>query len=313
MNETIYYVTRANSKKEFIRTDNKELSKFIEEAQKHYRLKCDSIIPSVDINYPFDKNCFILYLLSHNFYTINNEINKRIDLIRNYLSLCVVTDNYFKMPVFSTFVRFILGINELKFITIYITDNDSKDIDLISNPNKELLKQNLSIYYKNREKIKIDKEYIFNDEITFILFLIQEIINSGTKIRKCINCNRLFINNNKTTNSRYCDYTSPQDKNKSCFKYRSTASYSEVRKNTPIFALHSTIADLLKKRKERAMFNSYKDYPQMEDENVIQCNNSIKEFNKWYKSNMKKYKADDLTDEEFIKLLKEKHNMYKEE
>ena len=82
---------------------------------------------------------------------------------------------------------------------------------------KIFLKTKLSIFKKNKNEIIIEKTYVCDDLVMFILVSLYEILSNKYKIHKCINCGKIFINNKKDTNTRYCNYISPQDKKKTCF------------------------------------------------------------------------------------------------
>ena len=185
------------------------------------------------------------------------------------------------------------------------------NIDNLQNLNENSIKAKLSIYKQNN--IELDKTYICEDLINFILVSIFEILSNKYKIHKCINCGKLFINNKKDTNTKYCNYISPHDKSKTCFKYRKTTKYQDIRKNNEIYNMHNKIYDLLNKRRSRLMNKSIAENPYKDDKLVIKCQANLESFKSWYDEKTKEYENNSLSKEQFLIMLNEKHQKYKEE
>ena len=311
MDFNIYYDIKNNGKNEYIRTNYNLVQNYIEEAQKYYNLKYNTKTKATSIIYPFRIGEFVLYLLSNN-PSFDSKTNIQIDFIKQYLEECTINNKYFTINIFLSFIRDVLQIPELVYSIQYYSSNYYSDIDISSGLNKKNIKTRLFAFEKNVNKISIDKTYICNSIIMFILVSLFEILNNGYKINKCINCGNLFINNGIDTNTQYCNYISPQNKNKSCFKYRKTASFQEIRKNNEIYNIHNSIYNLLNKRRKRAEEKSNEDLSYMNDKLVKECQEALDNFRDWYFEKTKEYKNRNLTKEQFINLLEEQYIKYRE-
>lgn len=316
MNTDIYYEIRNNGKNEFLNTNNKLIQKHIEEAQKYYNLKFDMQTNGVNLIYPFKTGDFVLYLLSQN-ENFDTKSNIKINLIKQYLKECIKNEQYFKVPIFLSFIRDVLQITNFEVRTVFYADNYYNDTDISEKTNKKNIKTKLSAFNKNKKKIKVNKTYICKDIVVFILVSLLEVINNNkndsNKIHKCINCGKLFINNSNDKNTKYCNYISPQNNKKTCFQYRKTTKPSEIRKDNPIYFTHNKIYDFLNKRRKRAEQASIDQNPYETDELVKKCQNDLNNFKYWYDTKTKEYEDGSLKEEEFIELLFEQENKYKEE
>ncbi len=306
MDKIIYYEIKNKGKNEFIYTNLEKLNTIIEDAKKYYNLK--KKMKGLEIITSFKTGDFVLYLLSHDI-SFDSETNIKINFIKQFLEDCIINNSHFTTPIFLAFVRDVLQIPELKYTLEYYSDNYYTNINLSQGINKKNIKTKLSIFENNKKNININKTYICDGIVMFILISLFEIINSNTKIHKCINCGKIFINNSKNTNTRYCNYLSPQDKNKTCFNYRKSVKFQEVRKHDKIFKIHNDIFGLLDKRVERAKDKALED----DDILVKECEDILYDFNLWYKKTFKEYKNGNLSKEQFVKLLEELHAKYKEE
>ena len=319
MDSNIYYDITNNRKYEYIRTNNKIVLSFIENAQKYYDLKIDNKkiqelgeLKGIDGFYPFKMGSFVLYILS-NCDILNCENNIKINYIKQYLEECIINNKYFTEPILLSFIRDVLQLPHLKYsVQFYCKGYFNKENNL-EKVCEENLKTKLSIFKKNKNEIIIEKTYVCDDLVMFILVSLYEILSNKYKIHKCINCGKIFINNKKDTNTRYCNYISPQDKKKTCFKYRQNATYQEVKKSNKIYFIHGKIYDLLKKRRDRAESKSKENNLYKDDIVVKECQKNLDNFNCWYRKKTKEYKNRNLTEEQFIKLLEEQYKKYKEE
>lgn len=316
MNTEIYYEIRNNGKNEFVKTNNKIIQKYIEEAQKYYNLKVDMEANIFSVIKSFKTGDFVLYILSQNT-DFDIESNIKINFIKQYLKECIKNEQYFKVPIFLAFIRDILQIPKFEFKTEYYSSNYYNDKDILEKINRKNIKTKLSAFSANKKSINVDKTYVCENIVMFILVSLFEIMNNNknrsNKIHECINCGRLFINNSNDKNTKYCNYISPQNKRKTCFKYRETTKFQEIRKQNPIYHTHNKIYDFLNKRRKRAEEASNKENPYETDELVKKCQTDLDNFKYWYDKKTKEYKNGNLTKGQFIELLKEQGNKYKEE
>ena len=221
MDLNIYYDIRNHGKYETLRTNDKTIKKYIDDAQNYYKLKEKFESNEAYIVYLFRTGDFTLYLLNQNI-SFEHETNIKIDFIKKYLQESISNKKYFTKPVFLSFIRDVLQIGNFDYTVSEYSSKYYTDSDIKNGMNLKNIQSKLETFQKNKRQIIVDKTYTCKDLITFILVSLLEMIDNKIQVHRCINCGRIFIANNSQTNCNkyYCNYISPQNAKKTCFNYR---------------------------------------------------------------------------------------------
>ena len=140
------------------------------------------------------------------------------------------------------------------------------------------------------------KQYEIYDIKSFIDLLnicLFNIIKNRPQINKCLNCGNYFIPQSKS-NEKYCDRISPQNKNKTCKEFGVKKIYREEIKSSDIKSEHNRISQSYRMRIKRAKTEEEKNY----------INKKFDKYKKNYGIKSKQYKANRITENEFVEWLK---------
>ena len=201
------------------------------------------------------------------------ENNLKIDEYKKQMSVYQEVFDY-RMTLPKSEVVYVIE-DEKKISLSKITDYNM--IDKIHNVEKN---DNKLIEYKVStitELLNIYLDYFFTNKIP---------------IKKCKNCGKYFIPNNKQV---YCDNTSPQNQNKSC----KTLSDDMRNNKSPVYELYRS---------------NYKTQSSKKRRNINNIPNIEKKFDKWNKlakEKMRECEEGNITIEEYKKWLKESQDWIK--
>ena len=107
-------------------------------------------------------------------------------------------------------------------------------------------------------EFRIIEIFKFNSIIELLNLSLTRIIDKDIKIRQCYNCQELFIPTSRS-DEKYCNYSSPQNPNKTCKEYGVNKTYREKMKSTPIKNEHNRTSQAYRMRIKRAKTNTEKE------------------------------------------------------
>lgn len=130
------------------------------------------------------------------------------------------------------------------------TESHNEDEKIVSNLFDFYTSNSLSIQHINFKIVLIEGKfcslYTIGSSLSLLLFELAHILDENdkndnvVKIQKCKNCGNYFVINGRS-DSKYCDYPSPQNRNKSCKEIGAQIAMSEKLKNDEATHLYRKI------------------------------------------------------------------------
>ncbi len=152
----------------------------------------------------------------------NKEI-KQLNKAKKYINKMILN------PFYSNYEIFKLAC-ELKYFK-EVTSKQFHDLSFLTIEQGKNIPNNyferVEYIYKccQKQKVKMVTAYELKDFEDFIVASLTELLKNKKNIKKCENCGRYFLA--KRSDAKYCDYPSPQNKNKTCKEYAPAVNYED--------------------------------------------------------------------------------------
>lgn len=264
-----------NILKEYMEKQN--IKSFTIDYLKTYILEIEEIIKLVDIYSNTDNN------------SIYNDLTENEKLF--LFNVVENPSNNFLYPISKVETKIKLDnnyINILKFQREYLQKNHSND--------KEKNRKILLDYIKNND-IQIFSTYRINtiQELLNISFI--EILKNKVTIKKCKNCNKFFITENRT-DEKYCNRISPQNPSKTCKEYGAKKTYREEIKSIPIKHEHNKTSQFYRMRINRSKNANEK----------MKYKKAFDNYKEVYHHKKEQYNSGKLQEKDFVNWIKRQKN-----
>ena len=289
----IMYSILETSKLEIVNGMDKELEKYI-------RLYDRDISEPIVINKYVKLGFLALSLLDNKEVRFNEDIQKKIEILRFYIEKCIKDKSFCKNNIFLAYVRENLNLL-IPSPTIYTNYRYEKN-KINENIESADINEKLNIMLFDSSKIELKKDYICSGIIELLICSLYEIFNNGFHIKRCENCKRYFVSQIDKKNIKYCSYLLP-GLDVTCRDIMNKANYIEKRRND---VLQSEYNSLYSKYNNWYIRTSEKIKVENINSVEVEKNKKIREeFKKLYKNIKNEVKINNLDEKVAIQKLKE--------
>lgn len=227
--------------------------------------------------------------ISHTFRSGTGAAATNIKRLRDYLDLC----NKNHIPYTGDFYTFLCNNYYFGHSHAVSEEDIIADSIMFEDETGELIPDLETLYrlFSEESNLPPSKTYRINCAERFIqvaLASLQEIANSGKTVRKCENCGRYFIPENRS-DTLYCDNPSPQVPTMTCKEYGSQRLWYARQKDDELATLSRNILSaksmLAKRNPDIQEYNLSYDYFRNERKNwkkaVEDGSRTREEYRKW--------------------------------
>lgn len=192
---------------------------------------------------------------------------------------------------------------KIKIDNLYINiwDFEGKYLYKSNTKNKEQYKKIL-LDYINGNNIELFTTYRITTIKELLNISLMEILKNKLTIKKCENCKKYFITENRT-DEKYCNRISPQNPKKTCKEYGVKKIYRDKLNSDMIRKSHYNTSQYFRMKKNRC-------------KNEKEKEKIIKDFEKYktnYEKNKRKYNNKKITEIEFTEWINEQKNLKKKD
>ncbi len=157
----------------------------------------------------------------------------------------------FSYCYYEASMQFVLFMHAFNALMKYSSEGNEEDLES-KKKNEEVVDALLSFYGADELQMqhidfkiaviegKFCSLYTIGSSLSLLLFELAHVLDKEVKIEKCKNCGHYFVINGRS-DSKYCDYPSPQNSNKTCKAIGAQIAMAEKLKNDEATHLYRKI------------------------------------------------------------------------